>query len=85
MNIHFDYLAIAALTSILTAIPLFLMALLVGSNHTQRQTPRRAPEPDPEPAPEPWKPEYLGGYWQPTKDNPGPYDYRWVRYDEVEP
>ena len=80
MNIHFEYVAIAVLASILTAIPLFLMALLVGSNHTQRQTPPSKAAT--EPAPEPWKPEFFGGYWEPTNDNPGPYDYRWVRFDE---
>ncbi len=82
MTIHFDYLAIAALTSILTAIPLFLMALLVGSNHTQRQTPPSKAVTEPEPEPEQWQPEFLSGYWQPTCDDPGPYDYRWVRFDE---
>lgn len=59
--IHGDYLAIAALASILTAIPLFLMALLVGSNHTQRQTPPSKAAAQP---PEPWEPAFIDGYGQ---------------------
>lgn len=83
MNIHFDYLAIAALTSILTAIPLFLMALLVGSNHTQRQTPPSKAATEPEP--ERWEPsDYDEGYhWEPTADDGDPYSYKRVRNGEV--
>ena len=82
MTIHFDYLAIAALASILTAIPLFLMAVLVGSNHTQRQTPRRAPKPEPQPEPEEWQPEFYdadhGYHWERTADDGDPYSWKRV-------
>ncbi len=60
--IHFDYLAIAALSSILTAIPLFLMALLIGSNHTSRTRPAPKQEPEPQPEPEEWRPAFLDGF-----------------------
>lgn len=81
MNIHFDYLAIAALASILTAIPLFLMAMLVGSNHTQRQTP--PPEIAAKSEPERWEPSYYDGYhWEPTADDGDPYSYKRVRNDD---
>ena len=83
MTIHFDYLAIAALTSILTAIPLFLMALLIGSNHTQRQTPPSRSAAEPEPEPERWEPsDYDGYHWEPTADDGDPYSFRRVRNGE---
>lgn len=75
--------AVALLSSILTAIPIVLLALLAG--------PRRAhqwqPEPEPESEPEPWRPQsYESGYhWEKTADDGNPYSWRFVRDDEVQP
>lgn len=75
--------AVALLSSVLTAIPIVLLALLAG--------PRRAhqgqPEPEPEPEPEPWRPQAYGAgwHWEKTADDGSPYSWKFVRDDEVWP
>lgn len=79
--IHFDYVAIALLSSILTAIPIVTLALIVGVNHTTNPQPR----PEREPTPEPWTPIYLDGnyHWERTSDDDNdPYGWKYVRDDE---
>lgn len=80
--IHFDYLAIALISSILTAIPIVVGGLLVGFNHTgpahrQRQLVRQ-PEAEPAPEPELWQPaDYDGYHWEPPTDGDTSDPYRW--------
>ena len=74
--------AVALLASILTAIPITLMALLGRSLVAGPVRPVEVEEP--EPKPEPWEPEYYDGYhWEPTADDGDPYSWKRVRIDEV--
>lgn len=75
--------AVALLSSMLTAIPIVLLALLAGPRKAQQ----RQPEPEPEPEPEPWRPQsYESGYhWEKTADDGNPYSWKFVRDDEVWP
>ncbi len=79
--IHFDYVAIAALSSILTAIPIVTGMLLLGAKHATPARPQ--PRPQREPEIKPWEPEdYADGYhWEPTADDDDPYSCKRVRND----
>lgn len=73
--------AVALLSSILTAIPIVLLALLAGprqSRATQPQMEEPAKEPE---AKDTWRPLYYGDqwHWEPGEDSEDPYSWRRVR------
>ena len=82
--IHFDYLAIAALSAILTAIPIVTGMLLLGAKHTTLAQQQPRPQREPEPEPEPWEPEFYddGYHWEPTANDGDPYSFKRVRNSE---
>lgn len=72
-------IGVALLSSILTAIPIALMALL-GRSLAPGPVRPIEPAPEPEPEPERWEPtDYDGYHWEPTVDDGNPYSWKRVK------